>query len=264
MSYEFLEIDRNGPVATVTLCRPDRSNALSRALMGELIEAARSFADEPEIRVVIFTGRGKHFSAGADLAEGGVAGDVPESRLALRRTLRIGPDLVREINEIDAITVAAVNGVALGGGACIATACDFRIGASNSACGYPEIDRGMNLQWVALPLCVHLIGPARAKRMIILGQKEPADTLLEWGFYDEVVPPDQLLGRARELALAYAAKPPIAAQMIKQSVNRVVSALDQSIMHMDLDQWMLTATTDDFREGIRAFFEKREPVFKGN
>lgn len=91
-----------------------------------------------------------------------------------------------------------------------------------------------------------------------------AATLLEWGFYDEVVPPDELLARARERADEYAAKPPIAAQMIKQSVNAVVSALDRSTMHMDLDQWMLTASTDDYREGIEAFFEKRPPRFKGN
>jgi enoyl-CoA hydratase/carnithine racemase len=100
--------------------------------------------------------------------------------------------------------------------------------------------------------------------MIVLGQKESAQTLLAWGFYDEVVEPAQLLARAREMADAYAAKPPIAAQMIKQSVNAVASALDRAIMHMDHDQWMLTATTEDYREGIKAFFEKRPPKFQGN
>ena len=264
MPYEHIEIARDGHVASVTLNRPERLNALGRALMLELIDAARSFSSDTETRVVIFTGRGKHFSAGADLKDDTPRADRPSSRLQLRRSLRVGPDLVRAIHEMDQITIAAVNGVALGGGACITTACDFRIGASDSFCGYPEIDRGMNLQWIALPLCVHLIGPARAKRMILLGRKEDAATLLEWGFYDEVVPPDELLARARERADEYAAKPPIAAQMIKQSVNAVVSALDRATMHMDLDQWMLTASTDDYREGIEAFFEKRPPRFKGN
>jgi enoyl-CoA hydratase/carnithine racemase len=264
MPYEHIEVVRDGHVATVTLDRPERLNALGRALMLELIDAARAFATDTETRVVVFTGRGRHFSAGADLKDDTPRGDLPASRLQLRRSLRVGPDLVRAIHDMDQITIAAVNGVALGGGACIATACDFRIGASDSACGYPEIDRGMNLQWTALPLCVHLVGPARAKRMIVLGRKEDASTLLDWGFYDEVVPPADLLGRARALANEYATKPPIAAQMIKQSVNAVVSAFDRAVMHMDLDQWMLTATTDDYREGIKAFLEKRTPHFDGN
>ena len=87
------------------------------------------------------------------------------------------------------------HGVALGGGACIATAVDFRVGAESCRVGYPEIDLGINLQWMGLPLCVHLIGPARAKRMVILGQHETAPTLLEWGFLDEMVPDDELLDR---------------------------------------------------------------------
>jgi enoyl-CoA hydratase/carnithine racemase len=264
MAYEYIEIAKDGHVATLTLNRPERLNALGRDLMLELIDAAHSFAHDTETRVVIFTGAGRHFCAGADLKDDTPQGDLPASRLQLRRSLRAGPDLVRAIHEIDQITIAAVNGGALGGGACIATACDFRIGASDSFCGYPEIDRGMNLQWVALPLCVHLIGPARAKRMIMLGQKESAKTLLDWAFYDEVAEPDELLARARAMADEYAAKPPIAAQMIKQSVNAVASALDRAVMHMDLDQWMLTATTDDYREGIKAFLEKRAARFEGN
>jgi len=264
MARRYVDVEKHGHVATVTLDRAERLNALGRDLMSELIDTARSFASDTETRVVIFTGAGKHFSAGADLKDDTPRGDLPSSRLQLRRSLRIGPDLVRAVHEMDQITIAAINGVALGGGACIATACDFRIGASDSACGYPEIDRGMNLQWLALPLCVHLIGPARAKRMIVLGQKENARTLLEWGFYDEVVDPAELLDRAREMADAYASKPPIAAQMIKQSVNAVASAMDHAIMHMDLDQWMLTATTDDYREGIKAFLEKRAARFEGN
>jgi enoyl-CoA hydratase/carnithine racemase len=172
--------------------------------------------------------------------------------------------MIRSIYEMDQITIAAINGVALGGGACIATACDFRIGARDSLCGYPEINLGMNLHWVALPLCVHLIGPARAKRMIALGRKEDAETLLRWGFYDEVVDPEELMERALAMAEDYARQPPLPAQMIKQSVNAVVSALDRSIMHMDHDQWMLTASTGDFREGIQSFLEKRKPEFTGN
>ena len=264
MAHELLEITRSGNVAVVAFNRPEKLNALNGDLIIEITRAAQAFRDDVETRVVVFTGKGKHFSAGVDLSEPDRMGGPEATRLWQRRRIHAGPEMLRSIFEMDQITIAAVNGVALGGGACIATACDFRIGARDSFCGYPEINRGMNLHWVALPLCVHLIGPSRAKRMIALGRKEDAETLLRWGFYDEVVDREELMERALGMAEDYARQPPLPAQMIKQSVNAVVSALDRSIMHMDHDQWMLTASTDDFREGIKSFFEKREPEFTGN
>ncbi len=264
MAHELLDITRSGNVAVVGFDRPEKLNALNHDLMVEITRAAQAFRDDVETRVVVFTGKGKHFSAGADLRDPDRTGGPEATRLWQRRRIRAGPEMIRSIFEMDQITIAAVNGVALGGGACIATACDFRIGARDSFCGYPEINRGMNLHWVALPLCVHLIGPSRAKRMIALGRKEDAETLLRWGFYDEVVDRDELMERVLAMAEDYARQPPLPAQMIKQSVNAVVSALDRSIMHMDHDQWMLTASTDDFREGVQSFFEKREPEFTGN
>jgi enoyl-CoA hydratase/carnithine racemase len=264
VAYQYLEISRRGSVAVVALDRPERLNALNRDLMLEITQAASAFQEDVDTRVVVFTGNGKHFSAGADLRDPDRTAGPDATRLRQRRAIRSGPDMIRSIFEMNQITIAAINGVALGGGACIATACDFRIGAHDSFCGYPEINRGMNLSWVALPLCVHLIGPSRAKRMIALGRKEDAETLLRWGFYDEVVDGDQLMEKALSMAEDYAGQPPLAAQMIKQSVNAVVSALDRVIMHMDHDQWMLTTSTEDYREGIKSFFEKRKPEFTGN
>jgi enoyl-CoA hydratase/carnithine racemase len=171
--------------------------------------------------------------------------------------------MINAITEIDQVTIAAIHGVALGGGACIPTACDFRIGADDCFCGYPEVNLGINLMWRALPLCVRLIGPARAKRMIMLGAKEDAETLLNWGFLDELVPQAELEARAMEMAEQYAGQPPIATQMIKQSINAVSNALDQAVMHMDTDQNILTTLTADRAEGINAFFEKRDPKFTG-
>ncbi len=263
MSYKFIEIERTGHIATFWLNRPDRLNALSTEVMAEIEDAARSFLGDEETRVVIFAGRGKHFSAGADLKARQDAGASPPSLLMQRRHSGLGGRMIRAISEMKQVTIAALHGAGAGGGCCIPVACDFRIGSPDCKLGYPEVTLGMNLMWGALPQCVHLIGPARAKRMIMLGNLEPAETLLEWGFLDEIVTREDLMTRALEIAQDYAARPPIAVQMIKESINAVSHALDAAAMHMDVDQNLLTAGTGDLREGIAAFLEKREPDFKG-
>jgi enoyl-CoA hydratase/carnithine racemase len=114
-----------------------------------------------------------------------------------------------------------------------------------------------------VPVCVNLIGPARAKRMIMSGKLFEAPTLLEWGFVDEVVPVAKLDETARGWAEEYAALPPIAVQMIKRSINKYTAALDNAIMHMDADQWLLAAHSDDMKEAVSAFFQKRKPHYTG-
>lgn len=264
MDYKHLTFTRAGHVATVTLNRPDRLNALSLDLMEEIERVAIDLRGDCESRVVIFTGEGEHFSAGADLKDTRRAGSLARPMIERMRLYRIGARMIRQIFDIEQITIAAVNGYALGGGACIASAADFRIGAADCRVGYPEIDLAMNLSWNALPLLVHLVGPARAKRMVVLGEKLDAGTLREWGFLDQVAPAGRLLETAAETAALYAAKPPLQAQMIKRSVNAIASALDASVMHMDLDQFLLAGMTKDHAEGIAAFLQKRPPDFKGD
>lgn len=263
MSYQYLRIAKQGHVATVTLNRPEKLNALSLDLMEEIEAAATAFRDDFETRVVIFTGQGKHFTAGADLTDPRRGVLAQESLLARHRGAQLGQRLIRALQGMNQITIAAINGGALGGGGCIVTALDFRIGADDCFVSYPEINLAMNLSWFGLPLCVRLIGPARAKRMVILGHKESATTLLEWGFLDEVVPRENLLDAALKMAAQYAAKPPVAAQMIKRSANAIASGLDEAIMHMDTDQLLLTMSGEDYHEGVRAFLEKRPPEFTG-
>jgi enoyl-CoA hydratase len=263
MNYENLLVERQDRIAMVRLNRPERLNALSIDLMRDIEMVTEEFREDLETRVVIFTGQGRHFSAGADMRDPKRATASDTSLLNKQRQFHLGPRMIQKLHEMNQITIAAINGGALGGGACIVSALDFRIGAEDCFCAYPEGVLGIPLSWVSLPLCVHLVGPARAKRFVILAQKEKAETLLKWGFLDELVPGDRLMDRALEMAGQYAALPPVAAQMIKKSVNAVSSALDKAIMHMDSDQVLLASLTEDYKEGVKAFFEKRIPDFKG-
>ena len=262
MEYQFLTVEREGQTAWLTLNRPQNLNALNDVLLREIEQAALSFAEDEQTRVVVVKGAGKHFSAGADLKQ-----EIPDELpplLMQRRMLTLGARVIRAITGINQVTIAAIHGVALGGAACIASACDFRIGTDDCRIGYPEVNLAINLMWGGLPLCVHLIGAARAKRMIMLGNHETAATLLDWGYLDETVSSDRLIGRAREMAAEYASRPPIALQMIKQSINAIRSKLDAEIMHMEADQNLLSLNTEDRVEGMRAFFEDRDPNFTGN
>tara|TARA_A100001037_G_scaffold295877_1_gene315588 strand:- start:320 stop:1108 length:789 start_codon:yes stop_codon:yes gene_type:complete len=262
MDYQNLQVSRAGAIATVTFNRPDKANALNYDHLSEIEHVALSFRDDAETRAVIFTGAGKHFSSGADLTDPGRAYGGP--LVLRRRKSRMGERAINALYEMDQITIAAWNGAAMGGGACITTALDFRIGADDCFMQYPEIDIGVNLMWKSLPLVTHLAGPARAKQLVAGGVRTHAETLLDWGILDQLVPRAELLSAAQTMAEFYGGKTPIAAQMIKRSVNAIVSMSDQSIMHMDVDQNILSATTDDRDVAIAAYLDKTEPTFTGN
>ena len=260
--YKHLLVERRGPVAIVTMNRPEKANALNYDHLAEIEDAALSFREDGETRAVVFAGAGKHFSSGADLTDPGRHGEQP--LVMRRRRLRIGGRAIRALLDMDQITIAAWTGAAMGGGACVATALDFRVGGENCFMCYPEITIGVNLMWWSLPLVTHLAGPARAKRLVIGGERIGAETLEIWGILDMLVADDAVLERALELARFYAAKPPVAAQMIKRSVNAIASALDQSIMHMDFDQNILNQDSEDAEAARTAYLEGREPTFTGN
>jgi enoyl-CoA hydratase/carnithine racemase len=262
MSELFL-LERHGAIATVTINRSERRNALTNAMLEELEAIARNFAADEQSRVVIIRATGDDFSVGSDIKAMGGDGSRP-SALMTRRRAEAGARLMRSLQEIHQPTVCAVQGVATGGAACIATACDFRIATRTARMGYGEVKIGINLMWQALPVCVQLVGPARAKQLIMSGKLFPAAILEQWGFIDEICEPEELDARAMAWAEEYAALPPMAVQMIKRSINRFSGALDQAVMHADTDQWMLATRTEDFREALSAFAEKRPGDFKGN
>ena len=261
MGDEPIRIDRDGAVATITLDRAEKRNALTPAMLLSLRAVAEGLRDEPEIRAVIIRGEGPHFSVGADISQ---MGDRPQQTVHLRRSAEAGALLMRAIREISQPTICAVQGIATGGAACIATACDFRIGTPTTRIGYGEVKLGINLMWHALPLAIQTVGLSRAKQMVMTGELFDATTMLDWGFLDRIVAPDKLLAEARTLARHYAALPPVAVQMIKRSANAYAGALDQAIMHADADQWLLATRTADFKEGVAAFFEKRVSKYTGD
>ena len=262
MSYQHLDIRKDGHIAWVYMNRPEKLNALNHAHLQELEAMALAFREDAETRVVILAGLGRHFSAGADLTDPGEAYDVP--MVHRRRRFRMGERAVEAILDMDQITIAAWHGAAVGGGTCLALACDFRVGSEDCFGQLPEIDIGINLMWKSLPLLVNLVGPARAKRMAIGGERIDAATLLAWGVLDHCVPREALEARTLEMAEHYAAKSPIAAQMIKQSTNQIANALNHAIMHMDVDQNMLATSTEDRAAAVKAYFKKEPPTFSGN
>jgi enoyl-CoA hydratase/carnithine racemase len=263
MTDNFVEVARTGAIATVTINRPERRNAITGAMLQDLKAAACGFAEDEETRVVILRAEGRDFSVGADLAAPPSKRPGADSLVMRRRAAELGGQTLRAIQEIHQPTICAIQGVATGGGACIATACDFRIGAQDARIGYGEVRMGMNLMWTGLPLCVRLVGPARAKQMIMTGKLFDAATMELWGFLDQVAV-DDLDAAALAMAAEYANLPPVPVQMIKRSVDRLAGALDQAVMHMDVDQWLLATASADAREAVAAFFDKRAPRFTGD
>ena len=253
-------LDIDGATATITLDRPDRRNALTPGSLRQLQQMAEGLRDAADVRAVIVRAEGKDFSVGADLSS---VGGIAEPTVQLRRTAEQGARLMRALREIPQPTICVLQGIATGGATCIASACDFRIAADDARVGYGEVKLGINLMWNAVPLAIQLVGPARAKRLIMTGDLVAASALQQWGFLDEVVPTGDQHEAAKAMAAHYATLPPIAVQMIKRSINAFSGALSESIMHADADQWLLATRTADFAEALSAFHEKRAATFTG-
>jgi enoyl-CoA hydratase len=257
VSYETLAVTKDEHVTTIRFDRPDRLNAIDRVLTLELTDVMREMANDPETRVVVLTGGDKVFCVGADIREQASA-DTSRGPTLRRKTT-----VFDEIERLDRIVIAAIAGYALGGGLEFALACDLRIAASNAKFGLPEVKLGVIPSRGGTQRLPRLVGAARAKEFMLMGETIDAKRAEEIGLVNRVVEPAALMDEALSLARTLAELPPLAVRGIKSCVNTGMdTSLEVGLEHEARIVSMLHIS-EDRAEGMRAFVEKRKPVFKG-
>jgi enoyl-CoA hydratase len=259
MPHENLIVERDGAVLSVTINRPKVLNALNAPTLAELslvVDEAR--ADEG-VRVVILTGAGeKAFVAGADINE--LAQQTP---VGGRDHARRGQTIFDRLEALGKPVIAAVNGFALGGGCELAMACTLRIAADNAQFGQPEINLGLIPGYAGSQRLPRLVGAGRALELLLTGDRINAQEAWRIGLVNRVVPAAQLMSDVRTLAALLASKPPVAVRYILDAVRRGLEMHLSEAQDYEATLFGLVSTTEDMREGTRAFLDKRKPEFKG-
>lgn len=258
-AYETLKVEREQSTLWLILNRPHRLNTFNDVLMEELADALDTAEKDPSIKCVVITGDGdRAFSAGADVTMFPKATPVKAEEFS-----RIGQKVFGKIEEMSKPVIAAINGFALGGGLELALACDFRIAAEHAELGSPEISLGLIPGWGGTQRLVRIVGLARAKEMIMMGNKLKADEALRIGLVYKVVHFEKLREETSALAQRLCEGPPVAMKYAKHALNFGSQVPLEAGLRIEAGLMGLAFSTEDLKEGVEALFSKRKPEFKG-
>lgn len=260
MAFETIIYEKSEQIAVITLNRPEKLNALSPKLIEELYAALREADKDESVRVIILTGGNTVFAAGADL-EAMAAGGLDVVQVFKARFAQNNPfDYIEQIGKP---VIAAIAGYALGGGCELAMCCDLRIAADTAQFGQPEIRVGLIPGSGGTQRLPRLIGMTKAKELVMVGEFIGAEEAERLGLVNAVVPVDKLLDEAKKLAAKLIQRPPFGLRLAKMAMNMGAGRDLPSALALEREAFAMLFATEDQKEGVRAFTEKRKPEFKG-
>ena len=258
-AYEALKVEREENVLWIILNRPHRLNTFNEVLIEELGDMLNTAENDPSVKCVVITGDGdRAFSAGADVSMFQKATPVQAEEFS-----RGGQKTFGKIEEMSKPVIAAINGYALGGGLELALACDLRIAAEHAELGSTEINLGLIPGWGGTQRLVRIVGLAKAKEMLMIGNRLKADEALRIGLVHKVVHFEKLKDEVRTIAKKLAEGPPIAMKYAKHAANFGAQVPLEVGLRLEAALMALAFSTEDIKEGVEALFSKRKPVFKG-
>jgi enoyl-CoA hydratase len=260
MTYTLLKFDVSERIATVTINRPDKLNALNDAVMEELGRAAEEIATRDDVGGAILTGSGpKAFVAGADIGELATQGPFDGKARALR-----GQGVLRRLETCGKPVIAAINGFALGGGCELALACHIRLAADNAKFGQPEVKLGIAPGYGGTQRLPRIVGKGIALELILTGRMIDAQEALRIGLVNKVLPAAELANEARQMMKTILAMGPRAVELSLEAVDQGLDMTLEEGLNLEANHFGLLAATQDMREGMAAFLEKRDAKFSGH